>query len=212
MVTSPAAALTIRDALAREAPMLTQVLGAPFAASPVGQWLDPDPKTRRMSAAGHIGGLVAATITSGIAQVAEDDDGEIVGVALWARYPREVQSSTSTGSAVSLLDPAILTIRRRQTVLAQVTDSSRPPAVESYCLAYLGVRPDRQCQGIGSRLLVTHHALLHLRKMPAFLLADDRSRKLFERHRYTCIGLPQMLPGGPLVWAMRRPPVPADPL
>ncbi|RSM56811.1 hypothetical protein DMB66_32855 [Actinoplanes sp. ATCC 53533] len=212
MVTSPAAVLTIRDALARDAFMVTQMLSAPFAGSAVGRWLDPDPKTRRLSAVGHIGGLVAETIASGIVRVAEDDDGEIVGAALWSRYPRTARRPSSAGSTASLPGPAILAIRRRQAVLEQMTERSRPAEVESHCLAYLGVRPDRQGQGIGGYLLVSHHALLHLCRIPAFLLAEHRSRPLFERHRYNAVGPPQMLPGGVPVWVMRRPPVPADPL
>jgi hypothetical protein len=46
----------------------------------------------------------------------------------------------------------------------------------------------------------------------AFVVAvDGQARRLFERHGYTAIGSPQVLPGGLPVWAMWRPPGRAGP-
>jgi hypothetical protein len=83
VISLSAAALVIRDAVPRDAFVVTQVLSAVFAGSAIGRWLDPDSKTQHLSAAGHPRGRVSDTITCGVARVIEDD-GEIVSVALWS--------------------------------------------------------------------------------------------------------------------------------
>jgi hypothetical protein len=75
------------------------------------------------------------------------------------------------------------------------------------------VRPDRQCNGIGSHLLIRSHAFLHTVRTPAYLEATDpRNRELYRRHGYLDLDDdPIVLPGGgPCLFPMWREPVPAD--
>jgi hypothetical protein len=74
----------------------------------------------------------------------------------------------------------------------------------------LGVRPDRQGQGIGSFLLIGHHAYLHVAGIPAYLEANDpRNRNLYLRHGYVDVGPPIVLPTGLPIWPMWRAPIAA---
>jgi len=211
-VSQCAATLAIRDAHVGDAFAVTQVLSEALAESSLGRWLDPDPQARRASLLGHVGGLVVETIASGIVRVVEDS-GKIVGAALWASHSRVNQPAAVAQAASSADDPAALPLQRRGRLLKQLAENGCRRRVSHHRLVYLGVRPDRQGQGIGSYLLIGHHALLHVTETPACLLADGgRNRELFERHGYAGIGPPQILPGGLRVQAMWRPPLPADPL
>jgi GNAT superfamily N-acetyltransferase len=212
MVTPSAAALVIRDALARDAYVVTQVLSAAFAETPLGRWLDSDPTTRQLSCLGFVGGLVVETINSGIVRVVEDD-GQVIGAALWSLHSRAARASATEPAAPDVDDLATSPVQRRQALLTRAADLRFPPHLPYHRLVYVGVRPERQGQGIGSYLLIGHHALLHVTDTPSFLLADGiRSRRLFERHGYTSIGAPELLPDAAPIWAMWRAPKPADPL
>lgn len=211
--TAPSAAtLEIRDAHVGDAFAVTQVLSAALAESPLGQWLDPDPQTRRASLLGHVGGLVVETITSGIVRLVEDS-GKIVGATLWSIHSQPDRPASVTQATSSADDPAAVRVQRRRRLLEQLVHHRCPRRTQHHRLAYLGVRPDRQGQDVGSYLLIGHHALLHVTGTPACVLADGApSRELFEGHGYAGSGPPQTLPGGLRVWPMWRPPVPADPL
>ena len=52
--------------------------------------------------------------------------------------------------------------------------------------------------------------LLHVTGMAAYALADESSHWLLLRHGYTAIGPSRLLPDRLPVWAMWRPPSPAD--
>jgi predicted N-acetyltransferase YhbS len=76
-------------------------------------------------------------------------------------------------------------------------------------LAFLAVRPSRQCRGIGSALLDRHHARLDDAGVPAYLEANHpRNRELYLRHGYRDRAEIQLPDGGPAVWPMWREPRP----
>jgi ribosomal protein S18 acetylase RimI-like enzyme len=76
-------------------------------------------------------------------------------------------------------------------------------------LSFLAVLPDRQSEGLGSRLLAEHHATLDEAGIGAYLEASNaRSRELYLRHGYHDLGSPLILPDGPPMFPMWRPPSP----
>ncbi len=210
MAPSFAPALVIRDATSRDFSSVTKILAAAFAESPVARWLDPDDQRRHLTVLAYIGGLVRRTIGAGVARVAEDGN-EIVGAAMWSRHSdagQSVAARLASGGA----DRALTEVHRRRRDLDRLMDVRRPRDVACHQLVCLGVRPDRQGTGIGSYLLIGHHAFLHVANTPAYLVAPaDRPPTWFERYGYSGIGPPQLLPGGPPVQAMWRPPGPAEP-
>lgn len=88
-------------------------------------------------------------------------------------------------------------------------DEHHPHGVAHHHLAFLAVRPGRQCGGLGTALLEAHHPRLDDTGVGAYLEASTaRSRELYARHGYRLRGGPFTLPGGPPMWPMWRPPTP----
>jgi GNAT superfamily N-acetyltransferase len=195
-----AAKLTIRDAQPRDRTAIVEVLTAAFADSDVARWLAPDPDTRRAHSLGYFRSTVDQAMSSGTPKVA-DERGEIVGAALWFPHPRD------TPVVGALPEGAVF---ERLRLLEQLLDERHPYGPAHHHLAHLGVRPDRQRQGIGSCLLIGQHAYLHVAGISAYLEANDpRSHALLLRHGYTDLGTPIVPSTGLEIWPMWRPPVPA---
>jgi GNAT superfamily N-acetyltransferase len=193
-----AARLELRGGRPHEAAVVTEVLAAAFAGGDVDRWLGATDDTRKA----HFRTVVAAAFADGIVRVA-DEDGVLLGAALW--FPRP-PSPPNPGPGPDLATG-------RLAVLERLLAERHPAAPAHHHLAYLGVRPDRQGQGIGSYLLIGHHAYLHVSRTPAYLEANDaRNRALYLRHGYTDMGTPILLPDGVPIWPMWRPPTPAGPV
>lgn len=74
-------------------------------------------------------------------------------------------------------------------------------------LWFLGVRPDLQGYGVGSRLLAARTAHLDREVRPAFLeTATPRNVTLYARHGFETVSEYRPAPDGPLIWAMWREP------
>ncbi len=189
-----AARLELRGGRPHESEAVTAVLAAAFTGGDVDQWLGATDTTRKA----HFRTVVAAAFADGIVRVA-DEDGALLGAALW--FPRPAPRP----------DPGPLT--GRLAVLHRLLAERHPAAPAHHHLAYLGVRPECQGQGIGSYLLIGHHAYLQVSRTPVYLEANDpRNRALYLRHGYSDMGAPILLPGGIPIWPMWRPPTPAGPV
>ena len=212
MTIVPTSTLTIRDALVRDLYSVTQVLAAACASSMAGRWLDPFADNRGRMVVDYIGALASRALSSGIARVVEDG-GEIVGAALWALHPPETGPVGACDGGVQFDGDSGPVVHDRRAVLVSAAERCRPRHAAHQQLVYLGVRPDMQRRGVGTRLLISHHALLHVTGVPSYVLADDiRARDMFLRHGYSGIGPARLLPGGLLVWPMWRSPAAADPV
>lgn len=74
-------------------------------------------------------------------------------------------------------------------------------------LWFLGVRPDCQGAGIGSRLIKAHTDALDARGRPGFLeTATPRNVPLYKRHGFVIVSEYRPAADGPLIWAMWRDP------
>jgi GNAT superfamily N-acetyltransferase len=189
-----AAKLVLRGAQPHERAAIVDVLAAAFADSDVGRWLGGSAADR----ATHFGTAVDGAFAHGIVRTA-DEEGAVVGAALWFPYP---ESSAALPHPVEGVE--------RLALLERLLAERHPAEPAHHHLAYLGVRPDRQRQGVGSYLLIGHHAYLHVADLPAYLEANDpRNRRLYLRHGYSDMGPPIVLPTGIPIWPMWRPPTPA---
>jgi GNAT superfamily N-acetyltransferase len=84
------------------------------------------------------------------------------------------------------------------------------PVEEHDELAFLGVLPEGQGNGIGSALLAYHHRTLDHARRAGFVVATSPvSRLLCSRHNYDQLRS-VALPDGPRLWPMRREPLVAD--
>jgi hypothetical protein len=190
--------------------MVTQVLAAAFTGSPLAWRPDPTPMNRQQTALGYVGGLVQTALTSGIVRIARNGD-EVVGAALWSPFSRPCQPARAAHGDQEHESGGKET-RKRRGLLDRFADGRLLPTCAFQQLVCIGVKPQLQGRGGGSRLLIDHHAFLHLIDTPAFaVVTGGRMQGLLERHGYTAIGPPELLPGAVLASAMWRPPGPADP-
>jgi len=197
-VTSSTVTLVTRDAIQRDAYAVIRVLTAALVASPLGGWLEPDPRRRPKSALDYIGPLVSQTIRAGIVRLAEQD-GAVVGATLWSLHP-------CAGPVAANLD-AVREVNHRRDRLDRFTEKRRPSQVRHQQLIYLGVHPERRGQGIGAHLLTSHHTVLNATGTPAYaVVADKGSRDMLARHGYTGTGRTEPLRGCARARAMWRPP------
>ena len=205
----PAVNMITRDAGHDDRTAITTLLAAAFADGAVARWLDPNPKTRHTNALDYFDTTVNHAVSSGIVRVAQEN-GELVGAALW--FPYQAPDSPPETITIPASDDPQAAVVLRMKILKGVLDKRHPRKGHHY-LSFLGVRPDRQGNGIGSHLLISYHAFLHTMSIPAYLEATDpRNRELYRRHGYLDLGDPVLLPGGgPSLWPMWREPIPADP-
>jgi GNAT superfamily N-acetyltransferase len=185
-----------------EAAGVADLIAEAFAHLPVTSWLMPDPHARRRVLCDNFAILVDHAVEYGQIHTTEDRS----AVAVW--FPRDVQ-----------LPPPADYDRRLDHVCGPYVDRFRHldhlfdkhhPAEPHHHLAFLAVRPDRQCQGLGTALLRHHHSCLDRLGMPAYLEASSRaSRDLYARHGYRATE-PFGTPDGSMFWPMWREPLAGD--
>jgi GNAT superfamily N-acetyltransferase len=196
--------LLLRDARPDDRATTVDILAAAFAGGAVARWLQPDDGHRLADSIRHFSTRVDNALARGVVRIAEEH-GRIVGAALW--FPRSGDPAAANQPRTGLADLPSLGRRR---LLERLLDERHPTAPAHHHLAFIGVRPDRQNHGIGTCLLIGHHAFLHVAGMPAYLEADDpRNRELYLRHGYCDVGPRVLLPTGIPIWPMWRSPEPA---
>nr|WP_221378318.1 hypothetical protein [Actinoplanes polyasparticus] len=205
MLTS-SAALVVRDATVRDAFEVTQTLVAALTDSRLGSWLGMDDGSLSGSLLPWVAAVVTQATDSGIVRVVEEN-GRVVAAALWSL---ETARPVGVRRAFWPVNNAQPDVRSRWKLLEEVAQTRRPLHPAHQRLALLGVHPDRQGEGLSNYLLIGHHALLDVMGVAAYALADESSRGLLSRHGYTAVGESRLLPGRMPVWAMWRPPAPAD--
>jgi ribosomal protein S18 acetylase RimI-like enzyme len=81
----------------------------------------------------------------------------------------------------------------------------RHPETAHWYLSELGVRPQSQGRGLGSRLMFEMLARCDRERVPAYLESStERSRALYERHGFQTTEVIRMPRGGPPLWLMWR--------
>jgi len=195
---SPAKTVAIRRATLDDVPALAAVMTDAFLRTPDSVWLIPDTATRRRIFARFVPRLLTFAILGGRVDTTSDCDAAAVW---WNTTHLDVGGYQAI--IAETCHPYIDAFTRLGQVLAMVE-----PTVPHETLAYLGVAPLRQQQGIGTALLRHGHHRLDHTGTPAYLVASTaRSRDLYLRHGYQpTTDAPAHLPGGPPLWPMHRPP------
>ena len=97
------------------------------------------------------------------------------------------------------------TVRYRLARLREVMDKAHPTDRPHAYLWFLGVTPEAQGHGIGSRLLKAKLDRLDVENMPAFLeTATERNVALYRRHGFDVLSEYRPAPDAPRMWAMWR--------
>jgi ribosomal protein S18 acetylase RimI-like enzyme len=93
------------------------------------------------------------------------------------------------------------------TALRGAMDRNHPTERAHDYLYFLGVRPEAQGLGVGSRLLKAHLAGLDAAGRPAFLeTGAPRTLPLYRGHGFEVIGEYKARPDAPTMWALWREP------
>ncbi|TDD38748.1 GNAT family N-acetyltransferase [Saccharopolyspora elongata] len=170
-----------------------------FDDDPLTSWLFPDAEDRRVALPHVFGPAVAASIEAGELAVA----GAGSAVAVWlppADHDAEIGGDRE-------LPAAFLPHLERLEIFNRLVLARHPRGRAHLYLPFLGVRPQRRGEGLGSALLADRLARADAEGAPAYLEASSpRNRPLYERHGFRELGEPVVLPGGPTVRPMWRDP------
>ena len=192
----------IRTADPADAPHVTELLTAAFLVSPVGDWLIPDLTTRQGVYRRYFRIYVEHALHHGLIDLTHAGH----GVAMWFPWDSHVHDPADDQRLADACGPWL----HRFLLIDELFARHHPTNKHDY-LAFAGVHPDHQGEGIGSSLLTHHAATLDEREIPAYLEASTPySRDLYLRYGYQVvatgpIGLPE---DGPPIWPMWRIPNP----
>lgn len=186
-----------------------EVLARAFDDSPIMRHLLPRERSRTVGMrAFFIGGLVDAH-KHGEAWVAMVD-GTVVGVAVWlppGTYPPSAgRQARQMLHLLAVAPVAIGSLFRTLKYLRAVEEVH--PRVEHWYLATLGVDPEHQGRGYGSRLLEGVLVRTDEAGSPTYL-ETDKERNLAYYARYRFVETDKVFPieGAPPTWTMWREPV-----
>jgi len=193
----------MRQAIAADAPVVTELLARAFDADPFANWfIRPDERHRAGLAEFFRIAFLRLTLPFGHAYV----DDALRGAALWTppgawklRWWKRALLLPSYVRAIGLT---------RVPKVARGIDEiqRRHPREPHYYLFVLGVDPSHQRRGVGSDLLRPMTARCDAEGKCAYLgTAEERNLVLYRRHGFDVTD-EFTLPEGPKMWLMWRPP------
>lgn len=190
----------------RERSAVPDVLAAAFQEDPVVGWMFPDATERpRLQRAYY-----TAVLSQPTARAYLDPRGD--AAAIWLDLPAgQVPFADPQDTDVGGPDPLAVFGPHAERLghLGGLLAEHHPHTEHHLYLACLGVRPDRQCGGLGSTLLRHRLSQADAERLPAYLEASSpRSRGLYLRHGFEDLGTPVQLSGDLLIWPMWRPKTP----
>jgi GNAT superfamily N-acetyltransferase len=188
----------LRPATPEDRPALAAMFARAFYDDPPMAWAAPDEGSRLRRARVFFAARLRTLLPHELAWTTEDR----AGAALWAppdawrAPPRELVSAARS-----------IPLRRLPHVLTGMTRVERlHPRGRHLYLAVLGVEPERQGEGVGSRLLAPGLELCDREAVPAYLeTAKERNVTFYARHGFRVMR-ELRLPRGPRVWLMWREP------
>jgi GNAT superfamily N-acetyltransferase len=185
-----------------DAPGLSQVLARAFHDDPVTAWMFPADHRRPRGSERFFRAYLRRLLPQGEVYTTPDR----AGAALWAlpdrwrTTPRELIRQAPLMPSFGLRLPTAL--------YGLHVIEAHHPREPHYYLAVLGTEPERQGEGIGSRLIQPVLEDCDANEVPAYLESSKESNTAFyARHGFKVTGELQ-LPRGPTIWPMWRDPRP----
>jgi GNAT superfamily N-acetyltransferase len=196
--------VAIRTARGGDRELVVRLLDEAFQDDPVSNWVFPEQEHRRTTHHRLMAAFTDLVLTEGRVDVTEDGS----ACALWlpvAAGPDDAADSDEAGPAQ--LRAAVDPDNERVELIARLTQDIHPVGRAHAYLWMIGVRPDRQGEGLGTTLIRPVLDRCDREGLPAYLEASSpRSRALYERLGFELTGTPLALPDGPLMWPMWREP------
>ena len=187
-----------------DVPVIAADLSAAFAADPIFNWFlraDSRHEAARLklfhllTAMGLLDGKISRPATGGAA-------------AIW--LPSESLGPTPFLQELRALPRIIgatgFSRLSRISAMRRMMDAHHPKAPPHAYLWFLGVRPDAQGLGVGSRLLAAGLARVDAKGLPAYLESSSPANvPLYRRHGFEVVEVLRARPDAPAMWAMWRP-------
>ena len=183
-----------------------QDLAAAFVADPLFEWFSR-PDDKRAAARLAFFRFLMKQLILNVGEVMRPSTGG--GAAVW--MPSESLGPNPVLKELEAL-PVLLGLTGwgrfgRILRLRGVMDAHHPMDRPHDYLWFLGVTPEAQGHGVGSRLIKARLAALDAKGRPAFLeTATEANVRLYSRHDFEVIGEYNAPPDGPKNWAMWREP------
>jgi ribosomal protein S18 acetylase RimI-like enzyme len=205
-----AKSLQIRAATVDDMPRISGTLANAFGLGQLADWICPDVSRRSSAYLTYARILYALAIKCGQIEVTTGDVGLLsdrpLGAAVWFPNPELVPDTTTDDDNDALMAAFGPDAFARLATLDEAIAHGHP-ALPHVQLAYIGVQPVYQNQGIGSQLLDHHHAQLDAAGVVSFLVATSfGARNLYQRHGYVITEEFRLPKDGPTLWAMVRHP------
>lgn len=199
-------AITITKAKRDDARTSSRVLARAFQDDPVFEWLLPDPDRRRE--------LLPSVFMAFSELYLPCDESYIAGsglaVVLWVP-PRSQPFSEEELDQLGEQLGATLGDDAAKAVDLDATLAEHHPEEPAFYLPFIGVVPEQQGRGLGSRLLETVLEQCDAGGTPAFLDATSPdNRRLYERHGFETMAQIDIA-RGPTLWTMWREPASTRP-
>jgi len=189
----------VRDARPAERAALATLLARAFARDPVYRWIVPDDAHWQRVAPGFFREILALYTDTGLVLTTER------GVALW-NPPEPRARPFGAGLAFALRVCARLGRATPRLARAAGALASLHPREPHWYLGVIGVEPDHQRRGIGTRLMAGPLARCDAEGLPACLETAAPGNLAFYRARGFEVTGEVSVAGGPAVWALRRAP------
>jgi GNAT superfamily N-acetyltransferase len=194
--------MTVRPVRHGDVDPLAATLARAFHDDPVTRWVYANDARRPHWSRRFFAWQVRRLMEQDVSWTTEDGAG---GAALWALPDRWRESPGDTLALLRLTLPGVLPrLPRVLRGLGQV--ELRHPSERHLYLAVLGVDPDRQGQGVGSRLIRPGLDLCDRERLPAYLeTGKEANLAFYGRHGFQVLERLD-LPKGPPVWFLWREP------
>ncbi len=188
------------------APEASRLLTRAFFDDPLNVWLFPDERHRA-----SVLPIVFEAVVRGSAGwgAAWTTSGEILGAASW--MPPGILEMTAEESVETGFDAALGAMGAEGTAKAGLAFPflgalrARDMPEDHWYLGLLGVEPNQQGTGIGSRLIAVGLALADQAKTPAYLeTIKERNVEFYKAHGFRVMDSGDLPGGGPRYWTLRR--------
>jgi ribosomal protein S18 acetylase RimI-like enzyme len=191
----------IATSTASDRAAIADTLIAAFAADPVLSWAFPDEAARMRHGRRFFAGLARRQVRHGLVWTAGG------GAAIWAPPGRWREPPLDAAWIAVTSLPGVWPHPMR-VARGLIGIEARHPQTPHMYLATVGVHPDHQGQGLGTRLLAPGLAEADARRLPAYLeSSNEKNVPLYERLGFAVTAEVQLV-AGPSVWLMWRPPTP----
>ncbi|GFJ91051.1 GNAT family N-acetyltransferase [Phytohabitans rumicis] len=199
---------TLRAATYEDLDQITEVMVTACLDTPDAVWLIADRDERETVYRRYSAAMFPAILADDATYVdVADIDAEVCAVAVWDDYADHVLSDAQAEARWRALVNSVSGPYADRIVLLDDITVAHQPRTKHFCLSGIGVRPDRQGYGLGTRLLRYRHHELDAMNLPSYVVATTRAaRHLFAREGYQDRDpSPFFLPdAGPAMWPMVR--------